>query len=103
MSNPLFPNHKPEDADLSNIPGYTGHPGQDRVNPDLNSQHEHSAQGYADKKREADQKLGGAEEQARNGKKQAKIAEKKEDLEDELKDLEHDEHNEKRDHQKKYK
>lgn len=26
-----FPNHKPEDADLSNIPGYTGHPGQERV------------------------------------------------------------------------
>lgn len=29
--NPLFPNHKPEDADLNNIPGYTGHPGQERV------------------------------------------------------------------------
>ena len=28
---PLFPNHKPEDADLSNIPGYKGHPGQERV------------------------------------------------------------------------
>ena len=62
MSNPLFPNHKPEDADLSKIPGYTGHPGQDRVNPDLNSQHEHSAQGYADKKKEAESKLGGNED-----------------------------------------
>jgi len=26
-----FPDHKPEDADLSNIPGYTGHPGDDRM------------------------------------------------------------------------
>jgi hypothetical protein len=96
MSNPLFPNHKPEDADLSNIPGYTGHPGQDRVKPDLQSQHEHSAQGYADKKRAAEQKIGGQEEQARNAKKQAKAAELREELEDELKDLEYDEHNEKR-------
>ena len=93
MSNALFPNHKPEDADLSNIPGYVGHPGQDRVKPDLNSQHEHSAQGYADKKKAEDSKIGGAEEQSRNGKK--KFAEKKGDLEEELEALEFSEHNEK--------
>lgn len=69
MSNPLFPNHKPEDADLSKVEGYTGHPGQDRVKPDLQSQHEHSAQGYADKKKADDAKVGGREDIYRRNKK----------------------------------
>jgi hypothetical protein len=97
MSSPLFPNHKPEDADLSNIPGYVGHPGQDRVKPDLNSQHEHSDQGYADNKKAADQKVGGVEERARLSKKRAKSAEKKEELErdaDDVSDLDFEENEE---------
>lgn len=85
MSNPLFPNHKPEDADLSNIPGYTGHPGQDRVKADLTSQHQNSAQGQADQR-----KVGGKEEQVRANKlkseeQKSRAAREDEEDEEELK------------------
>lgn len=76
MSN-QFPNHKPEDADLSNVEGYTGHPGQDRVKPDLNSQHEHSAMGYAQKKKDDDVKTGGSEEKEHEDEKNKKFEKKK--------------------------
>jgi len=48
---PRFPDHKPEDADLSKVEGYTGHPGQERVKADLTSQHETFSQ---DKKNNQD-------------------------------------------------
>lgn len=50
---PDFSKHKPEDANLSNIPGYKGHPGQERVKADLNSQHET----LADKEKEEKQDI----------------------------------------------
>lgn len=93
MSNPLFPNHKPEDADLSKVEGYTGHPGQDRVNPDLKSQHEHSAQGYADKKKAEDAKVGGKEDVVRRSK---KMDDEDLVLKQELEKLEAEEHKDKK-------
>ena len=94
MSNPLFPNHKPEDADLSNIPGYKGHPGQDRVKPDLNSQQQHSAMGYAQKSKEADEKIAN-EEQSRIARNNSKFSEKKDNLEDEFVKVDSTKHHEK--------
>jgi hypothetical protein len=62
---PRFPNHKPEDADLSKVKGYTGHPGQERVNADLTSQHENSAmRQLEDKNQPEDVKVGGEDDQS---------------------------------------
>lgn len=68
MSNPLFPNHKPEDADLSNIPGYKGHPGQERVGADLYSQHQNSAMQQIEQAKQGQVNQGYPEQESLNKK-----------------------------------
>lgn len=70
--NAKFPQHKPEDADLSNVKGYTGHPGKERVKADLGSQHKNSAHGQAAQNKEDQTRFHNKKNEVHEGQKKHK-------------------------------
>jgi len=69
-SNNLFPNHKPEDADLSNVEGYQGHPGQERVKTEKGSEKKSFQDHLKNAKDDLDEKMNSEDNSPRKNNKE---------------------------------